>query len=225
MKDLKVKIQNLRMSFLSRIKFGINSSKESQIPVREQEPDGSPSALSGTSLKGGLHKISNSRKGYSLLEVVVSLGIIGILITMLFNVLIVTLNISFKLLTYSFVREEISNVVSLVSRDLRNADRIVSCGVEEAPNVCQIVLNGSFVSWEICGTGFCRYVTTNGTKNLEYRTSAVIQVNQITFQLDLQDSTIKNNMLMTIVAQHTNQSLNINNIYRQVSISTRNYDL
>lgn len=176
-------------------------------------------------IKSILKNSLRNRKGYSLLEVIVSLGIIGILITMLFNVLIVTLNISFKLLTYSFVREEISNIVSLVSRDLRNADRIIICGSEESPSSCQLILNGDLISWEVCDSGICRYRTASGSKQLEYRTSAVVKINQITFQLDLQDSRIKNNILLTIIAEHSNRELNINNIFRQVSISTRNYDL
>lgn len=170
------------------------------------------------------HHKKRIRGGYSLVEVVVSLGIMGVVMTMLFSVLILSLQITFKILARSVVREEISNISALVARDIRNADIITNCG---AGVVCEVVLNGDKFQWTKCGDRICKNQITASGQNTVYRSTENIRFSLVNFDIGFADATNKarQNILITLVGSHTNASFNVNNVIKQLSVSTRNYEL
>lgn len=168
------------------------------------------------------------KKAYSLAEVIISLAIIGVILTILFNALIIAIQVTNKSLSRSVVREEISEATTLISRDIRNADIILNCGDTVASQSCDMVLNGVRVSWSVCGVSVCRNeMGANGSSTLTYQSSEILSISTFNFERGISTLTDprKGNILFTIVGSHSNERLNITNIVRQVTISTRNYSL
>jgi prepilin-type N-terminal cleavage/methylation domain-containing protein len=154
-------------------------------------------------------------KAYSLIEVLVTLGVIGILIVMLFNVILISLRSNTKIAARSFVREQISTLLSQISREIRNAESVSECSGLS----CDYVLNGKDIIWTSCTNAICKY--ENG--QLSYQSSDTINVSSVTF--DSYPGTTGNQIvLITATASHTNASLGINNVINQISTSTRNYE-
>jgi type II secretory pathway pseudopilin PulG len=165
------------------------------------------------------------KKAYSLVEVIVSLGVIGVVIVIFFNALVITLQISFRTIARSNVREEMSALTNQVIRDIRNADSITNCGT--GGSICELVIDGNIISWEICNSDrICK--TINGSeRNVVYQSSSALKITRFTFEAGYIDNptAIKNNILFTVIGSHRNESLKINNLIRQTAISTRNYEL
>lgn len=154
-------------------------------------------------------------KGYSLIEVLVTLGIIAILIVMLFNVILIALRSNTKIAGRSFVREQVTTLLSQMSREVRNAERVTDC----LGNTCDISLGGKSITWEICESSICRY--ENNVLSLQ--TSDTINIGSLAF--DVYPGTSGNQVvLITVAASHSNASLDINNVISQIATSTRNYE-
>ncbi len=175
------------------------------------------------------HSIKSKKlKAYSLVEIVVSLGIMGVVMTMLFSVLILSLQITFKILARSVVREEISNVSAEISRDIRNADDLTNCGVGgTSSSVCEFVLNGDTFQWSQCGDRICKdQILSTGDINV-FTSTPNIKFTTVSFDIGFSDSTDKarQNILLTLIGSHINESFNVNNVIKQTSVSTRNYEL
>jgi hypothetical protein len=167
------------------------------------------------------------KKAYSLLEVVVSLGVIGVIMTMLFSILILSLQITFRILARSSVREEIANVSGLLARDIRNADFLNECGGPSFQNSCELIVNGVKYKWSLCGERICKdEISDSGSTNV-FTSSENIGFNEFILDIGFSDpgNKAKQNILITISASHKNENFNVKNVLRQTSVSTRNYGL
>jgi type II secretory pathway pseudopilin PulG len=169
------------------------------------------------------------KRGYSIVEVLVSLGIMTIVITMLFNVLILGLQSSIKSIARSSVREELSNISGLISRDFRNSENIVNCAeTTEQEFECTFFKNNVRYSWRRCNddiTKVCKYELGNVQSEI-YRSSDNLNFETFEFHYGFGNQDNENgvnNILLTLVVSHTNSYININNVFRQTYISTRNY--
>lgn len=168
------------------------------------------------------------KKAYSLVEIIVSLGIMGVVMTMLFSVLILSLQITFKILARSVVRENISNVTGLISRDIRNADILTNCGVGGgSSSTCELVLDGNKYQWSKCGDNICKDQILASGNFTVFKSSDNVKFTTLGFDIGFADATNKSraNILLTLVGSHTNTSFNVNNVLKQTSVSTRNYEL
>lgn len=166
------------------------------------------------------------KKAYSLVEVIISMAVIAVILTILFNTILITLRISFKNYSRSVIREEITEVASSISRDVRNADLVLGCGGIPATNNCSVVLDGKIIQWYICDNKICKDESIDGVSFVNVYTSPNnFEVVQLDFSNGFSSDTnqAQTNILFTIVASHTNKNLNISNIIRQQSVSTRNY--
>lgn len=174
-------------------------------------------------------RLFKNKKGYSLLEVLVSLGIMAIVITMLFNVLIVGIQSSLRVLARSVVREEIAYVSGLIARDIRNSDRVFNCGETSLQNSCDFFRNNIRYRWGQCTgetTRICKYDITDLSSPVEvFKSSQNVGVTRIDFTqgFGTSESDRLRTVLLTIVASHNNSYVNVNNVFRQSSISTRNF--
>ena len=117
-------------------------------------------------------------KAYSLIEIIASLGVMGVVMTMLFSVLILSLQITFKILARSFVREELSNITAQISRDIRNADDLPSCGFNgSSASECELIINGDRYKWMLCDDKICKdQIKTDGTQVTIYRSSGNVSI-------------------------------------------------
>ena len=177
-------------------------------------------------------KVSNlykNKKGYSLVEVLVSLAIMSIVITMLFNVLIVGLSSSLKVIARSVVREEMAAVTGQITRDVRNSDKITSCGESAIQNSCEFFKNNIRYKWSKCTNAesrICKYNLSDINNPVSvYETSENVNFTTFDFSEGFGSGETEKakNILFTIVASHTNSYVNVQNVFRQSSISTRNY--
>lgn len=167
-------------------------------------------------------KLKN-KKAFTLMEMTVSLGITAILIVIFFNALIISMRVSFKNVARSSIREELTTIVNEISNDIRNADSIVSC--EGA--TCEIQQRETTVIWSACENRVCKYENNNGNGNvLVFQSIGELSLQSLLFERGFvqNDNIVRTNILITAVGSHTNQSLNINNVFRQTSASTRNYE-
>ncbi|MBN1915545.1 type II secretion system protein [Candidatus Dojkabacteria bacterium] len=166
------------------------------------------------------------KKAYSLLEIVVSLAIIAVMLVMLTNVMIISLSVAAKTAARANVREEISNILSNIKRDIRNSQVINHCVGENDEAVCEGVLamSGKF-SWKLCdnedGTkGVCKY-DDNGS--IQERSPEYMTIDKLFFDIGFDKTLDKRTILVTIVGSYRGGALNISNVVQQTAISTRNY--
>ena len=163
---------------------------------------------------------------YSLLEMLAALSIVTIIMVMLSNILIVTIEISRKSFARSSVREEQNNVLSKIEKDIRNARFITECQGVDALASCQVSLDKTYY-WTTCnrsGGGFyvCKK-NSNKDKILEGMSENII-VNSFSFQEGLSDSEGRKSILITLNVSHKDPDLEIENQVRQILVSTRNYE-
>ncbi len=175
------------------------------------------------------NKKSNIRrlKGYSLIEIIVSLAIIGIVLGMLSNVLINSIIISQKSLARSFVREEMAEVSNQMVSDIRNASKVLSCTGSLQSAECRILMDQVYI-WKMCDIdGTSHICKLDANDDVVFASSGNLTVENFTFEegFDVGGNTIRRNILVTIVGSHTNDFVNVKNMVQQVSVSTRNYIL
>ena len=172
------------------------------------------------------NKQKNRRlRGYSLVEVLVSLGLMGMLLTLLFNSLTTSVQVAVRNNGRNAIREELDFITSQIIRDIRNADLVTACGDTSSPNSCEFVSLAKKYRWELCGTKVCKNQIDTTTTNL-YTSSANLQVDNFNFVKGYSDNTqTRANVILTIVGSHTRAQLNVKNVVKQVAFSTRNYEL
>lgn len=174
----------------------------------------------------GLGFLNSCKKGFSLVEVVVSIGIMSVAMLILMSTLITAYSVNIKTLAANFVREEISALLSSITRDIRNANSITSCSGSD----CLIETQTGGVRWSLCGaepdnTRVCKY---NELDEIVYQTSNNVVLTNLDFTVSVPLATVdpeQANLIVTIVGSHANTNLGINNILKQNSVSTRNFNL
>lgn len=174
-------------------------------------------------------------KGYSLLELLISLGIIAIATTVMINFLVLSVRVTVRSLARSFVREEISASVLLIARDIRNSDRIIQIDCAGGSQNCEIrvVASGNIYRWSRCADGaqyrVCKDVWNGATSNFDNVFVSSDKVNidfmNIDYGYSLVNKSTEINILVTLSASHSQPGLEITNIIRQSSASTRNYTI
>lgn len=178
-------------------------------------------------------------KGYSIIELIISMGIIAIATGALLSSLIYGFRLNVNAIARSFVREEVASVASLIVKDIRNSDRLILCSGEfnmgEVLNDygrCRFVSNGKIYDWAICDEttsvpSLCKYSLDSNfnVTNIEYKASSNILVQKLIFESTLNTNLKDGNILVTIVGAHANANLEIFNIFSQLSASTRNFEI
>lgn len=178
-------------------------------------------------------KVKNKKlrflKAFSLAEMMVSMAIIAVLIPMLSNVMITSIIVSQKSFARSFVREELASITEKIAADLRSATTIVSCQGDLGSASCQMITNET-ITWTTClvgATGNLQVCKKDANGNVVYASSPSVKITKFTFEqgFDVNGTSSRKNILLTIVASHVNQNFKVQNVLLQTSISTRNYFL
>jgi len=173
---------------------------------------------------------NKKKKAYTLTEVLVSLGVVAIVLTILVNALVNAVEISAKNLARSSLREEITAVSNLITQDIRNADylNIDEGGCLDGTNFCELVVDGVTTRWEICNLdSICKFSSETGESVQVYQSSEDLEIETLIFDrgLTTETETALVDIMVTIVGSHSNDQLDINNLVRQFIVSTRNYNL
>jgi prepilin-type N-terminal cleavage/methylation domain-containing protein len=180
---------------------------------------------------------NKTKQGFSLLEMLVSLGIISIMLVLLSNVLIISLKISARSSARGLVREEISDLLSIVRKDIRNADYVQSCSgtLSSGGTPTCTMFTGTAVVWTVCPKVSPTPTSTGGSTsamdickkdaagNIIERSPGNLNITEFSFEEGFSESENTKVILVTIIASHSNSSLSVANIVQQTSITTRNY--
>lgn len=176
------------------------------------------------------HKKTKFKKGFSLLELLISISIMAVIMILFLNILTLTAEVTFKAIARSNLREEMSNIANLVTRDIRNSNIILECGQESPSDSCTMSIGDEVIRWSICEVDrYCREVYNSSTSDfeLDFRSQENLLLNEIAFERGFIDtnSSSENNVLFTMTASHRNEDTGVENLLLQKTISTRNYEL
>lgn len=166
-------------------------------------------------------------KAFSLMEMVVTMGILAIVITMLSNVLINSILISQRTIARSFIREEVADVMDRIAYDIRNASSIQTCEGTLIDAACEMVVRER-ITWKMCdfeGDGQLQVCKQDASGNTLYASSPNLRITQFSIEpgFETQTSARQRNLLITIVGGHINANYAVNNVINQVAVSSRNY--
>lgn len=202
---------------------------------------------------------SKKVKAYSIIELLVTLAIFGIIISMLLQSLFLNIRLTTQINLRSRFNTDLNQLVSLIERDIKNADFyypsndgtfIKGClPLAASPNDprdrCTLNLNSVIKKWERSTTsiidqtsGFPYYPVkrtslTGVTQKQDYISSNILNISMLEFVVNtsevLEGEARLANILVTIKAKPTIETwttdFGINEQVRQISVSTRNYQV
>lgn len=176
-----------------------------------------------------------NNKGFSLLELVVSLAIFGILIAILSNLIIINMRVLLRNRTRTKVREETGIAMRIFKRDIRNAESV-------DPNqcfstVCQITVVEQDticdITWQLIGTTLTRSADPVGGGEClisNFQTPVNLEVSNLVFDtyvFDVDEDQKMASVKVTLRATMDGLSKNPNTpiyISKTTIASTRNFD-
>ncbi len=187
----------------------------------------------------------NGRKNieaYSLLEMLVTLVVFAILLTMIINVLLISIEAGRKISSRSRVRGDLSEISVMIRRDFRNASKIdtsncgLNVGLFSNKSACVFNLGGTNYAWvQGDGTNNCPAFkvckmkeSSPGIYELFYQSSEVLEFQDGTrFELQIYDeneSTTQGILLATLLASPPiSSNLDVPLQVRQVNVFARNF--
>lgn len=174
---------------------------------------------------------SKTKKAYSLVEVLISLGVLSIIIVMLFNTIIISFQLATKIAARSSIREEMTSLISTLATDIRMSDSVLQCDL----NTCDVLIKDTIVSWSLCQSEkLCRkeytanaYPPVSANLLKQTVTSDILIINTFTVETigSGSGSNTQKSILITMIGEHSTEELNISNIVRQTTVSTKNYEI
>lgn len=194
-----------------------------------------------------LYKKYKRAKGFSLVETLVTLIVTGIIIIMLSNVLSITLKASVLASERAHVKNEMSSLLQRLNRDVSNSEYVF---IDETNGLIIVETTEYRSRWQRCenengllpsGNSFslCQVYCAidnndlsastctgaNSRRNYISSRKLVIEdfrVEEITSSTAFNNERIKS-VVVTIKARHASETLNIINIYKQITISSKNF--
>ncbi len=168
-----------------------------------------------------------NKKAYSLLEVIVTLAITSIIIVMLTNILLLSLDISKKSFIRASIREEQSKILLKIEKDIKNSILIDSCSGENETALCEVTLDKKYY-WALCDDGnlrsICKKINLNTpNEQIVEKLPDYINVNYISFEQAPSEDLSKKTIVVTLSFSYKDETYGINDLVRQVIVSTRNY--
>lgn len=193
------------------------------------------------------------KKAFSLVETLITLIVVSIIILMLSNVLAITLKVSVLARERSHIKNETANMFDKLDRDVSNAEYVYISDPADPSNGVIIIETADYrVRWERCTDSIAADPVTNGSlcqyycaidlanstlddsicpptpangRRLNYITSSKLEIES--FRVEEIDAGLENQRIksavVTIKAKHARESLEISNIYKQITISSNNF--
>lgn len=179
--------------------------------------------------------------GYSLLEMLVTLVVFAVLLTMIIQVLLLSVDSGRKIALRSKIRGDLSTTAVMIRRDFRNATAIdeTKCGPSVAEfdgqTACIYTLAGNSYAWAFGNDNngctkdrICKFKYDGLTYNIFYETpeSLVFDENITKFELEVYQvskSETQGLLLATLQASPEDENAEIPSQVRQVTVFTRNF--
>lgn len=160
-----------------------------------------------------------------MLELIVALGILSFLMLSFFTVVTNGLQLSAQNIARNAIREEISLITSQIARDVRASD-IINYGSCQN-NTCELEIGTEIFLWEQCENSICKYQVINTNKNLIQKSSPNLKIENFFINIISPESSSDSKTLVyiSILGSHVNPDRKVTNIFRQVSVATRNYEI
>lgn len=200
-----------------------------------------------------IKSLKKNSKASTLIELLITLGIMSILLTMLSNIFLQVMTINLKNKERTYVRDISSSVLNQIRKDIRNADTVdaLYCGSADTYNQCVFNTNNKRYIWEVysieayllSGTpayGIRKSECTDAsevvctTKTVKYETpdDFLLQNNNV-FKAEQNATGISGSEAIVLSVTITGQSAPadgenptaalVKNVIKQTIISTRNY--
>jgi hypothetical protein len=163
------------------------------------------------------------KKAFTLLETVVTIVIYAAMLLMITNIVLMNARLSQQLKMRSRIRTELSQIVSLVKRDVRNAATINYSNC--ADTQCEMTIQGNVIIWKYNSSDKKIQKVVNGVS--EYITADFVSVDSLNFSV-VQDNDLLNRratVIFTMKASGQKEIWGVSNQVVQEIISTRNYQL
>ena len=156
-------------------------------------------------------------KAFSLIETIVTIVIYAMMLFMVTNIVLINARLSQELKMRSKIKNEMTELDSLIKRDIKNANSIDPTKCQDG--ACTINTGGTSVIWAFTGTSsssITKVVTTGVSNVVDYATSSDISVDSLTFStiVNPAGSTINDGsitVIFTINAHGMNPSWKVNN--------------
>lgn len=125
-----------------------------------------------------IKRLKKNIKGSTLIELLITLGIMSILLTMLSNIFLQVMTINLKNKERTYVRDISSSVLNQIRKDIRNADTVdsVYCGSTNTLNQCIFNTNNKRYIWEVF---IVDAYTASGTSAYGVRKSECINLAEV----------------------------------------------
>lgn len=147
---------------------------------------------------------------------------------MLTNILILSLDISRKSLVRSALREEQSDILNKISKDLRNAKFVQECGGSNESAVCEVLLDKKY-TWTTCDDAgvlsICKKTGIEPYEEIIEETSDQMVVKSFIIEEGLADADGKKSIVITLIVNQNSDTIDVEDQIRQVVVSTRNYTI
>jgi Tfp pilus assembly protein PilX len=204
-------------------------------------------------------KINKKQQAYSLLEMIVTLLLTGLIMLALINLVSTILRVSAISYNRSLIREELGTFVDEFEKDIRNSSRVGTCSGSGATFKCDFYTDNLY-RWESCSRDaafinecksnsatcdykniqvtMCKYLVDASSSTLPEVGQPLVRfddktnldqfsVRDVTLSTDPNANTdqVRRVIEFTAVASSPNKRLNINNIFRQSIVTTKNFEL
>lgn len=176
---------------------------------------------------------SKKLKSFTLIETVVTILIYAILLLMITNIVLANARMSQQLRIRSRIRSELTEIVTLVKRDIRNVSSIdvtsdpTNCTNRSINSQCKLNILGTQVIWSYDRSTQKIIRRTIPTDGSTYNNSDILVIKSLVFDIIPDDDKLSKRatIIITITAEGKNSLWNVKNQIIQETISTRNYDL
>lgn len=163
-----------------------------------------------------------------MFEVLITLTIVTMIMVMLTNTLLLSLDISRKSLVRSNLREEQNDILNKISKDIRNAQYVEECSGSIENVLCKVSLDRRY-TWTTCTEGgqvfICKKVGTGVEEQIIERTSEQMLVKEFAIDEGVVEADGKKSLVITLIVNQNSSTIDVEDQIRQVIVSTRNYTI
>jgi hypothetical protein len=167
---------------------------------------------------------NNKLKSFTLIETIATILIYAMMMLMITNIVLVNARLSQQLKIRSRIRSEMSQVVAMIKRDVRNAATVDAEHCTDTS--CSLTIVNNLITWSYSATNHT-ITRKDGLTNEIFTTADYLSVDYFNFYTisDAATTTKQVTIILTIKAKGTNEAWKVNNQIAQEIISSRNYGL